>query len=144
MENKADRIKNQTHLTPEKKNILFFDAVCKMCDRFVQFVFARDHKRHFLYAPLQGETAKKLLTASDIEGLKSIIVYQQGLILRESQAVKAILQKLYPRWAFILWALPNFLANGLYRQMAKKRYQWFGKKSTAYQASPQQSPYFLP
>ena len=130
------------HLTTADKNIIFFDAVCELCDFFIQFVFKKDQKRDFLYSPLQGETAKAILAKKDREELKSIVFFKKGVILKESQAIKTILQKLYPRLSLILLLLPAFLSNALYRQIAKRRYKWFGKKS--YQASPQQTPYFLP
>ena len=125
------------------KDIIFFDAVCELCDWFVNFVFKRDSKKQFLYAPLQGETAKTYLKPEDIQGLKSIIFFNQGLVLKESSALKAIIKKLYPRFSFWLSLLPNFIFNLFYRFFAKKRYALFGKKQTNYQTMPDQKKYFL-
>ncbi|MCZ0932134.1 MAG: DCC1-like thiol-disulfide oxidoreductase family protein [Oligoflexia bacterium] len=125
------------------KNIIFFDGVCELCDWFVNFVFKRDSKRQFLYASLQGETAKAYLQPADIQGLKSIIFFNQGAILKESCALKAIMKKLYPRLAPLLSLFPSFIFNIFYRFIAKRRYAFFGKKETGYQASPEQQKYFL-
>ena len=38
--------------------ILFFDGVCGLCNRFVDFMLRSDSKDLFRYAPLQGETAR--------------------------------------------------------------------------------------
>ena len=142
--NSPTELEKSSDFPPPHKTLIFFDGLCEMCDRFIQFVFKKDHKKQFLYSPLQGETAKRLLNEQDISQLKSMVVCQKGLILRESQAVKAILRKLYPSLGVILLGFPDFLANVLYRQIAQRRYQWFGKKTELYQASYQQSPYFLP
>src|SRR5258708_13937257 len=42
----------------EKQPILFFDGVCGLCNRTVDFVLQEDRDRRFLFAPLQGETFK--------------------------------------------------------------------------------------
>ena len=125
------------------KNIIFFDGVCELCDWFVNFVFKRDSQKQFLYAPLQGETAKTYLKAEDIQNLKSIIFFNQGILLKESHALKAILKKLYPRWAFLLALFPSVIFNLFYRLIAKRRYAFFGKKESLYQADSEQKKYFL-
>ena len=127
----------------QNKNIIFFDGVCELCDWFVNFVFKRDSKKQFLYAPLQGETAQSYLKKEDILGFKSIIFYHQGKILKESPALKAIMKKLYPHWAFLLAILPNLIFNLFYRFIAKRRYAFFGKKESLYQAKEKQKKYFL-
>ena len=126
------------------KNIIFFDGVCELCDWFVNFIFKRDSKKQFLYAPLQGETAQTYLKAEDIQGLKSIIFFNQGVILKESPALKAIMKKLYPRLAFVTILFPSVIFNLFYRFMAKRRYAFFGKKEGLYQTTPEQKKYFLP
>ena len=128
----------------QDKNIIFFDGICELCDWFVNFVFKRDSKKQFLYASLQGETAKTYLKPEDIQNLQSIIFFNEGAILQESPALKAIMKKLYPRWAFLLTLFPNFIFNLFYRLIAKRRYALFGKKNKLYQAKSEQQKYFLP
>lgn len=45
----------------QRHPILFFDGVCGLCNRFVDFMLKADSRNRFLYAPLQGETARRLL-----------------------------------------------------------------------------------
>ena len=45
----------------QRHPILFFDGVCGLCNRFVDFMLKADSRNRFLYAPLQGETARSLL-----------------------------------------------------------------------------------
>ena len=89
------------------KYIIFFDAQCNLCDRFINFIFKRDLKRRFLYAPLQGTTAKQYLKEKDIQDLKSIIVFKKGIILKETQAIKIIMKQLYSSWSILFSLLPS-------------------------------------
>lgn len=45
----------------QRQPILFFDGVCGLCNRFVDFMLRADRQDRFRYAPLQGETARRLL-----------------------------------------------------------------------------------
>lgn len=125
------------------KNIIFFDGKCNLCDRFINFVFKRDCKKQFLYAPLQGQTAKQYLKTKELKNLQSIIVLQKELILKETSAIKAIMKELYPRLSILFSILPSAFFNLFYRFIAKKRYAFFGKKELLYQASEEQKEFFL-
>lgn len=124
--------------------IIFFDGQCNLCDRFVNFVFKRDTHRHFLYAPLQGETAFRKLSREDIQGLKSIVILKDGLVLKETRAVQAVMQQIYPRCSIVFSLLPLPFFNFFYRLVGKRRYSLFGKKSHLYQPSESQKKFFLP
>ena len=127
-----------------EQQIIFFDGKCNLCDRFVNFVFKKDKKKQFLYAPLQGQTARQYLTKEDIEGLKSIVFLQKDQVLKSAPAIQAILKQIYPRQADFLSVLPSRFFNFFYKFIAKKRYYLFGKKDEMYQASEKQKAYFLP
>lgn len=43
------------------RHVVFYDAVCGLCDRSVQFLLARDRERVLHFAPLQGPTAAAVL-----------------------------------------------------------------------------------
>jgi len=124
------------------QNIIFFDNQCQLCDRFVSYVSKRDVQKKFLYAALQGQTAKKLLTKEDIHSLKSIIFFQDGKILKESSALKAIMKGLYPKYTFLFSILPFF--NLFYRFIAKRRYLLFGKKDSLHYPWSEKKKNLLP
>lgn len=124
--------------------IIFFDGQCNLCDRFVNFVFKRDVKRIFLYAPLQGATAKEHLKEEDISGLKSIIVLKNSIVLKEAQAIQTVMKLLYPRYSVLFSLFPSRFFNFFYRFIAKKRYKIFGKKDNLYQPPGEQRKHFLP
>ena len=128
----------------QNQYIIFFDGQCNLCDRFIGFVFKRDSKRRFFYAPLQGQTAKQKLTIEEARNLKSIIFLQKGTVLKEAPAIQAIMKQLYPRWSFMIPILSLGMFNFLYRFIARKRYTLFGKKDKLYQPSEEQKKYFLP
>ena len=125
----------------EEKAIIFFDGVCNLCDSFVNFMYKRDSQRQFLYAPLQGETAEKSLSAGDRTNLKYIVLFHKNQIFRGPQAIQEVFCRLYPRGAWFLKRIPGHF---LYKSIAKRRYSLFGKKETLYEPSPQQKDFFLP
>ena len=43
-------------------NVVFFDGVCGLCNRFVDFVLSRDRRAAIRFAPLQGETARRVVS----------------------------------------------------------------------------------
>lgn len=126
------------------QNIVFFDAQCNLCNRFVQFILKKDKKNHFLYAPLQGETAKTYLEQTDIQHLKSIVVLKKGNILRKSQAVKSIMQEIHPQWNILFSIMPSAFFDFIYNFIAKNRYFLFGKKKSLDSHLSRQKQYFLP
>ena len=101
------------------KMIVFFDGGCGLCGRFVSFVFPRDRQRRLLYAPLQGETARRLLKKEDAGCLKSIILFKDGKAIKEARAIAEIMKILYPRGAKFLKILPMGFYNIFYRLIAK-------------------------
>ena len=54
------------------KPILFFDGVCGLCNRFVDLLLKSDSRDQFRYAPLQGDTAQRMLGMDDETGNREI------------------------------------------------------------------------
>lgn len=117
------------------KRVVFFDGVCVLCNRSVQWLLAKDKKNLFHYAPLQGTTAKSMLTETQTLDLNSMVyaTEQDGVpthVLDRSDAVLTVLRDLGGFWKAISWlrVLPRFLRDPVYNLVAKNRYRWFGKK----------------
>ena len=51
-------------MTRGQKGIVYFDGVCGLCNRFVDFLLKRKNVSHFQFAPLQGQTASEQLPGS--------------------------------------------------------------------------------
>ena len=129
------------------RSILFFDGVCGLCNRAVDFVMVRDTSGTIQFAPLQGDTAKLLLSAADRENLDSMIFWVAGRPYRKSSAAVRILWRLNPAWQVLgtlLWLIPVPLRNLGYQLVARNRYRFFGKKETCRMPTPEERLRFLP
>jgi predicted DCC family thiol-disulfide oxidoreductase YuxK len=117
-----------------KKHLVFYDGHCGLCDRVVQFLLKVDKDKQFVFAPLQGETAKILLLA-----LPSSYKSEDSLILMENynssnpqfyvlgKGALRVCWLLGGPWALIgvLNFLPSFLYNWIYRIVARNRHKLF-------------------
>ena len=127
--------------------ILFFDGVCGLCNKSVDFVLARDVEGHFQFAPLQGETARQLLSPSDASDLSSMVLLIEGRTYRRSSAAVRILWQLSFGWQLLgtlLWLIPLPIRNLGYRLIACNRYRFFGRHETCRMPTPAERSRFLP
>ncbi len=127
--------------------ILFFDGVCGLCSRAVDFVMARDPEGVFRFAPLQGETARAMLSEADTAALETMVVATETGLYRRSSAAVRILWTLGPFWRLCgwgLWIIPRPLRDLGYNMVAKTRYRLFGKHETCRLPTPEERERFLP
>jgi predicted DCC family thiol-disulfide oxidoreductase YuxK len=127
--------------------IVFFDGVCGFCNRVVDFAIRRDRGAKLRFAPLQGETARRMLSAADVENLSTFVFYDEGSAYRRSSAVARMLWRIGGVWRVagaLLWIIPKPLRDLGYRLVAKYRYALFGKKETCRMPSPAERERFLP
>jgi predicted DCC family thiol-disulfide oxidoreductase YuxK len=127
--------------------VVFFDGVCGLCNRFVDFVLRRDPQGLFLFSPLQGETAARRLDAADIADLKTVVVVDGDRAYRKSAAVIHVLGRLGGFWraaAALLWIVPRPIRNLGYSWIANSRYTIFGKKETCRLPTAEERSRFLP
>ncbi|MEZ6048149.1 MAG: DCC1-like thiol-disulfide oxidoreductase family protein [Planctomycetaceae bacterium] len=129
------------------KPVLYFDGVCGLCNRFVDFVLRHDRNQNVLLAPLQGETAGQQLLAEDRENLSSVVFQNHLGTFRHSSAVARLLWELGGIWTllgWLLWLIPKPIRNWGYRVVARNRYRFFGKKETCRMPTPEERARFLP
>lgn len=117
----------------EGKHLIFYDGTCGFCHKTIQFVLRHDTKKIFLFAPLQGETAKKyvgnftdldtVVLVENFETDKEIYTYGKGGF--------RIMWLLGGLWAVpgSISFLPSFLYDWGYRAVARHRYEWVEKES---------------
>ena len=125
-----------------KKNIVFFDGICNLCNTSVNFIMRFDNKKQFFFAPLQGETAKKY----EFRELTSVIyVNEAGKIFEKSDAALEILSRLFPfgRVFLVFKIIPKFIRDWAYNTIAKHRYQLFGKADTCRVPTEEERTRFL-
>lgn len=134
-------------LSTEKSDhsVVFFDGVCNLCNGFVDFLIRRDPNDRLRFAPLQGETAKKLVPAAWREELSSVVLWQDGRCSRESAAAVRALATLGGVWklALVFLVVPALLRDFIYRGIARNRYRWFGQRETCRLPSPEERERFL-
>ncbi len=104
--------------------IIFYDGECALCSIAVVFILNRDHQQKFKYAPLSGETAKKMLNSHVISNADSLVVHTDGAIFLYSNAVIFIAQNLiWPYKAIaILKILPLRMRDYIYKILANNRH----------------------
>lgn len=124
--------------------IIFFDGVCGLCNRFVDFVIRRDKKKKFMFAPLQGTTANEYNIS--LEKYNSVVLWQNDKILIKSSAAIAILAQLpgLLRLTKVLLIIPKMIRDWFYDLVAHKRYQWFGRKEVCRIPSKEEQARFRP
>lgn len=112
------------------QTIVFFDGVCNLCNRSVNFLLRHDKKGILKFASLQSAFAENTLPKSLLNGeaLDSIVVYTEGKYYKKSSAVLKLCKTLGGFfYVFQLgYLLPPFLRNGVYTLIANNRYRWFG------------------
>lgn len=133
---------------PADRPVLFFDGICDLCNKWVQFIIKKDKRKRFLFAPLQSLQGKEALEAvTDKYGKApdSIILYYQGQYYIKSTAALRILNLLGGLWpiAMIGMVVPRFLRNMVYDLVARNRYKWFGKRDVCMMPTPELRGRFL-
>lgn len=133
------------------KHLLFYDGQCGLCDHAVQFVLKADKRKEFVFAPLQGETAKCFLKNVPEKVLKA-----DSLILIENFNQPDVRLLIYGKGAFrVLWLLggcwkafgwisflPSWVYNWGYRLVAQYRHYFFSKNSCQF-PDPKEKERFL-
>lgn len=156
----------------QRHPILFFDGVCGLCNRFVDLMLRADTSDQFRYAPLQGETARRMLWMEDQArgreagsappgGLepgdpqagdsqagdpRSFIFLDTDSQYEQSNAVLHAMVRLGGAWRLIaaLYVFPRPLRDFVYRIVARNRYRWFGRREACRMPTPEERDRFLP
>lgn len=116
------------------KSILLFDGVCNLCNSSVQFVLKHEKKHKQLFASLQSDIGKEILSQYEIDVTKTdslVLVENNRAYIKSSAALRLSrkLKGLYPvLYVFII--IPPFIRNAIYDYVARNRYKWFGKTDT--------------
>jgi len=127
--------------------VLFFDGVCGLCNRFIDFVITRDRAAVFRFAPLQGETARDQLPEADVRVINTMVLRDEQGVFRKSTAAVRVLMRLGGVWRILggaLWLVPRPLRDAGYSLVARNRYAIFGKKETCRIPTAAERGRFLP
>ena len=126
---------------------VFFDGVCTLCNRGVNFLIKHDKKEVLKFASLQSEYAQNVIPKAllDRDNLDTIIVYTDGKFYERSKAVLKLCKVLGGGFYVVLigYLIPRFIRDGLYRFIANNRYRWFGTQSQCRVPTPDLKERFL-
>ena len=114
-----------------KKDIVVFDGVCVLCNRFFNWLIKNDKNEKFMYTNFQSDFSKK--NNLKLKEINSVAVIKtNGEKIYKVQAVYYILKKIdrYFIVQILLKLLPLFLTNICYDLIANFRYRIFGKYET--------------
>ena len=127
--------------------LIYYDGLCGLCDRFVQFVLRRDRAARYRFAPLQGSTARERVPATlDPQASQTVILEQGGRFRVRSDAALASLSGLGGAWrmAGVLRVIPRPLRDAVYDLVARNRNRWFGRLAECRVPQPTERDRFLP
>jgi predicted DCC family thiol-disulfide oxidoreductase YuxK len=123
-------------LEPLSSPIVFYDGVCGLCNRLVQFLLKRDRHDRLRFASLQSEFAASLLMrhgldSRDLDTVYLVLDYKQSSerVLARSDAILYLLRQLGGVWgiAGLGRVLPKWVRDGIYKIIAGNRYRVFGR-----------------
>jgi predicted DCC family thiol-disulfide oxidoreductase YuxK len=136
-----------------QNSIVFYDGICGLCNRFVQFVMQRDGEKRFRFAALHSDTAHHLLQPYRVHlsNVSTVCVMvnpgspEEKLFTQSDAAVEvtARLGGMWPMVSFLLKIIPRSLRDWGYRSIARRRYQIFGKYDSCPVADPKDAGRFL-
>ena len=126
-----------------KPLIVFYDGPCVICNWWVRKLCQWDKKDQLRFANLDGTLAKQFSQERnlDLSSIDSVVVWDQMYSYAlEAEASFMLFSRLGGFFVFLtpLSYLPKGLTNGIYRIIARNRYNWFGK----YDSCPLPDPKF--
>lgn len=132
--------------------VLLYDGQCGFCNRSVQHILKHDRRKTMLFAALQGDYGKSIVTRhpelKDIDSLVFVepldFAYLEQVFVRSDAALR-VARYLGGPWCLALaaYVIPRSVRDSLYDQFAKRRYRWFGKYETCLLPPPEVRERFL-
>ena len=127
--------------------VLFFDGVCNLCSKSVQFIIEHEAQPVMRFASLQSPLAAQVLPALGAEPAKlnSVVFVEDGVAYERSSAALRVAKHLKAPYRFmaVFLIVPSFLRDLIYEVIAKNRYRMFGKKEACWLPSPDLRARFL-
>jgi len=115
------------------EHLIFFDAECPLCHRAVQHVIEIDVDHRFVFAPLNGETARAILTgplafyrnANTVVLLENYQSTEREFWVRSKSILRAY-WLVGDGWKSVGWLsfLPSCIGDYFYSWVAKHRHQF--------------------
>lgn len=127
--------------------VIVFDGVCVLCSGWVRFLLRVDRRKRYRFAAMQAATGSALMQAHGLDPTDpmSFLLVDGASAQIDSDGVIAVLTGLGGAWrlAGVARLVPRWLRDGVYRFIARRRYRWFGRKTTCDLPDPAYSHRFL-
>ena len=132
--------------------VLLYDGACGFCNRGVQQVLRHDRRNNMMFAALQGDYGKSILTRHpELNGIDSLVfvepldfAYLEQVFVRSDAALRVASYLGWPwKLALAAYLIPRPVRDFLYDQFAKRRYRWFGKYEKCMPPPPEVRERFL-
>lgn len=137
-----------TSTPPLPESILFFDGVCNLCNASVDFILRHEKTAHLRFCAQQTQSGRSFLQACCPEALQAdaLVLWHQGRCYLGAEAALRIAGWLRFPFNLLQWlrVLPRPLRRWLYRQVARRRYRWFGRRPTCRLPRPEERARFWP
>lgn len=127
--------------------IIFFDGVCELCNTLVDRVLRIDTQHVLRFAPLQGETARAIVSPLPDDARDWSMLFWDGHTLYSHSDAPIQLYRHLGGWrklAIIAWLVPRWIRDPAYRLLARNRYRWFGQRSACRLPNDTEQERFLP
>lgn len=118
----------------DKRPVVLFDGVCNLCNGGVNFVLDWDIRDQLRFCALQSESGRALLQRSGKKpsDISSIVLVDEKTAYFRSDAILGIADRLaipFPVLSMVAGTVPRFGRDLFYNQIAKNRYNFFGKSN---------------
>lgn len=127
--------------------IVVFDGVCVLCNGWVDFLLRRDRRGRFRFAAMQSPAGRRLLAGHglDPDDPASFLLLDAQGAHTDSEAILRLLVRLGGPWkaAAAGWLLPRAWRDALYRQVARNRHRWFGRRPACRLPDPAHADRFI-
>jgi len=115
-----------------KHPIIFYDGVCILCDKFIQFVHRNDQSDLFRFATLQDEAGQliksELNLVSEEKDETVILLYEGKTSIYSDVSIKVFRLLGWPYKIIAIFSIiPRKIRDAIYVFIARNRYKWFGK-----------------
>lgn len=131
----------------DARTVVYFDGVCNLCNKWVQFIIRHDKEGRFFFASLQSTAASAAVAYLQQAGLNNsstIILLHNGVYYTRSTAALRILTLLKGyKWVAAGFIVPRFIRDSVYSLIAQNRYRLFGKSDVCMIPSPALKGRFL-
>lgn len=126
------------------ESIVFFDANCLLCSRFVKILLKFD-KQKLHYSGFESEIARQVLPEELRDNPQTIVFYQHEALLFKSKAIFKIISNLRLPWPIlgVFRILPSSFTDLIYNWVARHRLSWFGRSESCFLPTNEQKSRFF-